>query len=1031
MRSGSSRILSRGRGGRNRLDARLTDGRKTRVRWLELEGLESRRLLSTTPAPAATGNAVNLTNLGSVTSGGNANSPTVVIDPYNPEKVFAVWSVDLSSLTPTVPHTTSVVEGAYSNDGGASWTSFGTSVAPVLLDPLTINSNPPTAYTQVTEPSVAFDGANDVYVLSLETTGANDGALELTKFNFSGNTPSRVYSGTVYQWVTGSDAATDPTLAADTAPPSGTSTPDPYTNNVYIAWASIDAALANPNVYGTNFNPNRAELVVGTPSGSGLAFSGVQTVNAGGNFSPQHDSHPQLVINQNSGGQVTVAWDDFGSGSTASPPFDELMSNLAEPGFAYGFADPSLPGPIQPATSSNNVTTPVTTSFQDSVSVPVSQLGNLDDLTVTVALVDQESVQNLNLTLIAPDGVSKITLVNNQNNAAGTANTGTGLPGGNAIGVYGFSTGQTGTFGTTVGTRFDDNATRDIFDSTTTGTNGNSATNFIGYFRPEFGSLRSFLASLGGNVNGTWTLAITNYTATLQTNVADQGELRDFSLQFSTGMTQPHRPSLIDITQVTGALGNTFARTVPASPTGVGPGLVMAIDNTLGPYSPYQGRIYAAFVGYTKETDPNQHVNPATNTDIYLDYSDDGGQTWSSAGVVNSDNAQLDGNSGSGVVNDLPFYADTSGRTQFQPAIAVDQASGTLVVSWRDARDDAANARVATYLTTSLDGGFSFSPQAYANPAETATDAITGATDAIGPEGDNQSGGNPQTDHTFGYGDQMGLAVFDGQVYPVWAGNLNQSNYINGAVVANPLDIWYRPMAIPGGPRIISSTMGPISYLEATSRAVTIEIDFDRPVIASSFVKQDVLVYFRGTAANDNFVQLAVTGVAPLGGTNTGIDPNAYTSFIVTFNPLPAGANALTYDYTGTYSYMVLPDNGGGSGHQLADRVLRRHHAPHVRPDGPERRRRPGREPLDDAERILRHDPGRRVRRPDAGPYGVDRHLRGLHRGRIACRVRLQQHGGSGRRRDGHGHRHPERHDHHRGRSGGLHHHALGQRHGL
>ena len=54
--------------------------------------------------------------------------------------------------------------------------------------------------------------------------------------------------------------------------------------------------------------------------------------------------------------------------------------------------------------------------------------------------------------------------------------------------------------GLAVGTIFDDNATRNIFDSTTTGTNGNSAagTGYIGYFRPEFGSLKRFLASLGG-----------------------------------------------------------------------------------------------------------------------------------------------------------------------------------------------------------------------------------------------------------------------------------------------------------------------------------------------------------------------------------------------------------------------------------------------------------------------------------------------------------------------------------------------------
>ncbi len=75
----------------------------------------------------------------------------------------------------------------------------------------------------------------------------------------------------------------------------------------------------------------------------------------------------------------------------------------------------------------------------------------------------------------------------NQINAAGTANTGTGLPSGNAIGVFGFGAGATGTPGTQVGTTFDDNATRSIFDSTNTGTNGNTAagSGYIGYFQPE------------------------------------------------------------------------------------------------------------------------------------------------------------------------------------------------------------------------------------------------------------------------------------------------------------------------------------------------------------------------------------------------------------------------------------------------------------------------------------------------------------------------------------------------------------------
>ena len=91
-------------------------------------------------------------------------------------------------------------------------------------------------------------------------------------------------------------------------------------------------------------------------------------------------------------------------------------------------------------------------------------------------------------------------------------------------------------------------------------------------------------------------------------------------------------------------------------------------------------------------------------------------------------------------------------------------------------RDDAANARVATYITTSIDGGTTFGPQTYANPAKTAVDAITGQTNVIGPASDNQSAANAQTDTGFGYGNQMGLAVADGQLFPIWAGNFYGPN---------------------------------------------------------------------------------------------------------------------------------------------------------------------------------------------------------------------------------------------------------------
>jgi len=851
---------------------------------LDSEGLENRLLLATIPAAAVTTIAgspvspIDLTGFQTVTNDGNANSPTVVVDPYDSQKVFAVWGVDLSSLSP-VPHTTAVVEGAFSTDGGTDWSGLGTSVNPVLFpDPLTINAIPPTAYTQVTEPSVAFDSKGDVYVLTLQTSGASDGALVLTEFDFSGDAPFQLglpNNGIVYQWVTGSDAATTPTLAVDTGtfpsgvtPPAGVPT-DTYANNVYIAWASIDTEPADPDPYAaTGFNPDRAELIVGTPIAnpvngeSTLAFSGVTTVSLGGNFGPQQNTHPQLVINPGGAdrGRITIGWEDAGTGAKLSPPVTLLMSQIVEPGKVYGFSgDTGLIAPAQTVTIGGTaVTVPITTPFNDTVDVP--NPGAVDNLTVSLALVDQQSVQNLSVVLASPNG-SEITLFLNQIDAAAKSHPGQGLPSGNSVGVYGFTTGPTGSPGIVVGTTFDDNATRDIFDSTRTGTNGNSAADYIGFFQPEFGSLAGFLAAAtsgGGTLNGPWTLQVTNYSPTIAMGVPFQALLEQFSLQLSTRMTPPpgvfpssianefnyiyppNYPTPFTTLVVGGSLTNTYPTAAPSTPNGVGPGLVMAEDNTLGPYSPYQGRIYAAFVGYFYVFNPLNLQNPTTNTDIFLTYSDDGGQTWSSPELVNNDQATSDGYSQS---NDNLNGGNNqiTGRTQFQPEIAVDQSTGTVVLSWRDARDDAANARVATYITTSIDGGNTFGPQTYANPAKTSIDAITGQTNIIGPASDNQAGGNGQRDAGFGYGNQMGLAVADGQLFPIWAGNFYGPdpagtdfidsfwNTTTSSVNAFPLNIWCQPMTIAAGPRIISSTMGPVVAATLTGSAVDLP-EFIPPV---------------------------------------------------------------------------------------------------------------------------------------------------------------------------------------------------------
>jgi hypothetical protein len=123
LQTGARDVRPRGRSGRLHPDARPRRARKSRRCRIEPEGLESRTLLATTPAPAVMGPLANLTGFSDATAQGNANSPAVAIDPYDSQKLVAVWGVDLSTLSPA-PHTTATVEGAYSVDGGASWTPW-------------------------------------------------------------------------------------------------------------------------------------------------------------------------------------------------------------------------------------------------------------------------------------------------------------------------------------------------------------------------------------------------------------------------------------------------------------------------------------------------------------------------------------------------------------------------------------------------------------------------------------------------------------------------------------------------------------------------------------------------------------------------------------------------------------------------------------------------------------------------------------------------------------------------------------------
>ena len=360
---------------------------------------------------------------------------------------------------------------------------------------------------------------------------------------------------------------------------------------------------------------------------------------------------------------------------------------------------------------------------------------------------------------------------------------------------------------------------------------------------------------------------------------------------------------------------------------------VIASDNTLGQFSPTQGRLYVAFVDrYDILRDaPLGLDNPATNTDIFLSFSDDGGNSWSPPRQVNDDNALVDGHSQA--VNATLL---TTGRPQFMPEVAVDPTTGTLVMTWRDARDDAAGVRVATYITTSINGGGSFSDQTFLNAAQAPFDESIRRNVTLGPVPDNQSAGNPNTEPTFGYGTRMGLTALSGQVISAWAGNVN-----GGPRGLTHLDVIVARAQIAGGPRIVSGTQGPAQARSVARLSDNTRLDFnnqtdsngkpivdglvvtfDRPVDPSTFNVADAVVYFRdpntpGTSPGEPILPTSVTAIDSGNGNNQGTTnferAVGATQFLVRF---PGSSRV------GTYTYSVGPNISDRIRNAIATRVV-------------------------------------------------------------------------------------------------------------
>ncbi|MGZ0174095.1 MAG: hypothetical protein ACKVHE_31685 [Planctomycetales bacterium] len=130
-----------------------------------------------------------------------------------------------------------------------------------------------------------------------------------------------------------------------------------------------------------------------------------------------------------------------------------------------------------------------------------------------------------------------------------------------------------------------------------------------------------------------------------------------------------------------------------AADYGAGSFVSAAVDRS---NSAYRGRIYVVVSDQSDQDGIAATLHD--DTDLYLIFSDDRGQTWSSPLLIND---------------------DASGNTQLAPEIAVDQSTGDLVVAWYDARlDDSSsttgdtnglqNDDVHVFVAVSFDGGASF-----------------------------------------------------------------------------------------------------------------------------------------------------------------------------------------------------------------------------------------------------------------------------------------------------------------------------------
>jgi subtilisin-like proprotein convertase family protein len=801
------------------------------------------------PPVVRLGDPVNVTNLGGLT---NESSPMIAVDPMDPLKLVTAYQIlEGQNLcvgfgSPTVPVVTQCAAFSFSNDGGATW-SFGGVFNPPLNPATVTATSPGQSFVATLAPSVAFDRNHNFYV-AYSAASADDNAILLEKFDFSGAFPAQDFSvdhstcGTALFCgaSTGAvdDVARNPVIAIDTNPSvftdpdSGVVYRDPYTAAgmapVYVAWDLVRATQAG---VAAGLVTNGIQMVASADGAVGFSapfnVNGFGFGNNAGFFGSDRNVSPSIAVGpalpeiapgqpDPESGRVHIVWEDFGS-STATDiiRYDRTRNDVTvngSRGMGTYVREPFAFGPIFDT---------LTTVSQ----IVVTERFTIGDVNLDLR-VRHDDLRDVRIRLRSPTG---------------TVATVVALGGTAAIANLGPNVAVNNINPDSVGAKLDDEAPVSLQAAA----NAAGAPFANGVYRPS-----SPLSVFDGEDSaGVWTLEVQDLTGTSATSVGDlfnwglqlSGDIGQDSFEFDTFVDTVNLKAACAAVPPATCSAPALPPVSPDRPVIAAP--TIAVDTSLGSYSPNQGAIYVA---YTERLNP---FGAANDTDIFLVTSTDGG-----------DSFQF-GNAGAPIHDDHTNENSTGSRTQFQPSLAVDPVTGTLVASWFDARNDAsfiadadpntfeffAGARVARYVAASIDGGQSFSPNDFVNRAQLEIDNLNvlGPTINNGPIPDNQSGGNPERDTTFGFGDGQGLAVHGGRVYAAWSSNENQRDFASGG---RRLDIRVSQAAIAAGPRVTDSdstgiggaAMGPVPQQGATPPAASsFTVNFDRPVDPSSF---DVLL---------------------------------------------------------------------------------------------------------------------------------------------------------------------------------------------